>query len=48
LLARDAAQPVDHIVAGHPVRLIDDKKTVHIITLETRGRLANPAGDPPS
>ncbi len=41
LLSRDAAQPVHHIVAGHPARLIDHKKSVHIITLVALGTLAN-------
>jgi hypothetical protein len=32
-LSGDSAQPVYHIVAGHPARLVDHKKPVHIITL---------------
>jgi hypothetical protein len=34
LLRRDAAQPGDHIVAGDSARLVDDKKPVHITTLD--------------
>src|SRR5579863_3954318 len=33
LLGSNAAQPVDHVVAGDATRLVDHKKPVHIITL---------------
>ena len=48
LLTCDAAQPVDHVVAGDTAWLIDHKKPVHIITLASIGWLANPAGNAPS
>jgi hypothetical protein len=37
LLRCDAAQPVDHIVAGDAAWLIDHKKPVHITTLASIG-----------
>jgi hypothetical protein len=45
LLAGNAAQAVDNVVAGDSARFIDHKKPVHMITLAACSGLANFGGD---
>jgi hypothetical protein len=43
-LSSDSPQPVHHIVAGYSAWFIDNKKPVHIITVDRVAPLANSPG----